>query len=296
MPFVSGSKAGTSKLTYHPPRPIRRTISRNGYSSTLSNVHDYSRHRQSLMRVHVRISMTGKVFAYGQHATTFQPDCISTFRLLSSDLHRTNEHESPDSKLVFTSASGAKLTWTPNSQKFPCHLTSVFINQMVVFNTAQSRILWEIGRYLPDAWSPTHRQKWSPTELWVLLGNIRQYCLFFRRTFGKQQTSDLILLHKITYLLLFCLSALAGRWWQSTAYFLLQGSNWKIRNLPTVLQRASATEGRKGGFCLGMKQDVPPIKDSQQQRELFSSFFIMYYLDDGWASSSSVSVSFNIPT
>lgn len=177
--------------------------------------------------------------------------------------------------------------------KFPCHLTSVFINQLIVFNAAQSRILWEIGRTFQ-----THGD--LLTVKVIITGTLEffcaifvKYCLFFRRTFSKEQTSDLILLHKITYLLLFCLSALAGKVVTINCLLSLAGSNWKIRNLPTVCNVHLPLKVEKG-LLPGHEARMYTHKRIANKR-IVLFIFIMYYLDDGWASSSSVSVSFNIP-
>ena len=193
-------------------------------------------HRQSLMRVHVRISMTGKVFAYGQHTTTFQSTTVSQHLFgyfLRIFTERTNMNHRIQ-RIGIHIRIRCKIDMHTQFTKFPCHLTSVFINQLIVFNTAQSRILWEIRCTFQTHGEPPLTVKSDHNgNFGVLLRNIRQYCLFFRRTFGKEQTSDLILLHKITYLLLFLLIRLGREGGDNQLpYFLLQVQTGKYGIYP----------------------------------------------------------------
>ena len=157
------------------------------------------------MRVHIRISVSGEVFAHGQHTATFQSTTISD-HLFSHLLRVFPERTYMDyrvQRIGIDIRIRCKIHMNTQLTKFPCHFTPVFINQMVVFNTAKCSILREIRRtFQAHRESPLTIKSNHNGNFRILLGNIRQYSLLFRCTFSKQQTSYLIFLNQIAYLFL----------------------------------------------------------------------------------------------
>ena len=95
-----------------------------------------------MMRIHIRISMTGKMLAYGKYTTIFQSTCIS-YHFIRHIYRTFSKRAGIDNGILRIDIHirhRSKVDLHANITALPGHLAPVLIEQAVVLYTAQNHI------------------------------------------------------------------------------------------------------------------------------------------------------------
>ena len=159
------------------------------------------KHRQRLMRINIRISMTGKMLAYRQYSSFFQAGCVSdnlichlyrifsertgiNHRILRIDIHIRHR---------------SKINLSPNLFALAGYFTPIRMNQPIVLNTAQHHISRENRCAAQTHCQPPFSIESNHNRYFGLpLRPIRQVDLVLQFSTGKKKSAHFISINGFT--------------------------------------------------------------------------------------------------
>ncbi|CCZ69541.1 unknown [Bacteroides sp. CAG:702] len=150
------------------------------------------KHWQCLMRIDIRITMSGKMLADSQHTSIFQTACISN-NFPCHFFGVTPERTGIDdwiSRIIIHIRHRSEINLHPYFTQLTCHLSPITINQRIILNTSQYPVFGKFGRiFQTHSQSPFTIKSNQQRDPAPLLCQVSQLHLLVYPPLGKQQST-----------------------------------------------------------------------------------------------------------